>query len=258
MQSLRLLPSAAETALSADVTDHQLRCAYYCEENVWRLAFRKLHQPQGNEDYFVAFISNLRNRVPMFHQRASPSPTDTPCFWDYHVILIGVSKESIVRHDAVVYDVDTTLPAYPTPLLDYLNATFSKELPWFYAPHFRLISAGTFLHYFASDRSHMFNPKTHEWNAPPPSYRCILSECDDVNGPETPQTNATSGGEESPNDEYEVQQSPIVTPASSPRSNLVHYLNFGKAPEERIPNLPAAALGTILTLDELRAYTFLK
>ena len=31
-----------------------------------------------------------------------------------------------------------------------------------------------YLQHFSSDRSHMYNSKTQTWNAPPPSYKCII------------------------------------------------------------------------------------
>jgi hypothetical protein len=31
-----------------------------------------------------------------------------------------------------------------------------------------------FLETFSSDRMHMYNPETKEWNAAPPTYACIL------------------------------------------------------------------------------------
>lgn len=41
---------------------------------------------------------------------------------------------------------------------------------------FRLIEASSFLKSFASDRSHMIDPETKEWNSPPPPYGCIQTE----------------------------------------------------------------------------------
>ena len=31
-----------------------------------------------------------------------------------------------------------------------------------------------YLQHFSSDRSHMYDSKTQTWNAPPPSYKCIM------------------------------------------------------------------------------------
>jgi hypothetical protein len=111
-------PSAAHSALTAP-SDVALRVPCYCEENVWRLAFRKLYQQQrqqqqqwqqhnnnnnnsNNNDhkedinnptilqYYVIFISNPKACVPMFQQLAS-SQRHQPIFWDYHVILVSTS-----------------------------------------------------------------------------------------------------------------------------------------------------------------------
>jgi hypothetical protein len=38
-----------------------------------------------------------------------------------------------------------------------------------------VIDAVTYLQYFSSDRSHMYNTQTKQWNAPPPTYDCINS-----------------------------------------------------------------------------------
>jgi hypothetical protein len=203
------LSTAAMTALSQNVqSDHDLRVACYCEENIWRIAYRKLHYQTQHElrlaesnehnnnnntnrtttaKYVVAFISNQRKCVPMLHQRASSSPSKIPCCWDYHVILLGVHSQlrdvgtTATKDnscDVLVYDVDTTLQPYPISLSEYLMATFPNvEEEYSYPefrPRFRLISAALFVQYFASDRSHMYNTRTQSWNAPPPTYACII------------------------------------------------------------------------------------
>jgi hypothetical protein len=83
---------------------------------------------------------------------------------------INLSDNAVV----VVYDVDTVL-SYPCPLHDYLAQSFPECKAWDgrYAPLFRVISAKCYIERFASDRSHMFNARTKEWNSPPPSYDCI-------------------------------------------------------------------------------------
>ena len=157
---------SAITALQA-ANDHDLRVACYCEENVWRLAFRKMRQ-QPEDQYFVVFISNSIKNVPMFHQHASTDPQQA-CCWDYHVILLCARAS---HHDVVVYDIDSVLP-YPSPLENYLAESFPYEWPYPFAPMFRLIPALVFLRFFASDRMHMFNAQTRQWNATPPTYDCI-------------------------------------------------------------------------------------
>lgn len=161
---LHAQPSAI-TALQA-ATDHDLRVACFCEENVWRLTYRRMQQ-QPEDRYFVVFISNSIKNVPMFHQRASSDPQQA-CCWDYHVILLSARGSQ----DVVVYDIDSVLP-YPSPLENYLAESFPYEWPYPFAPLFRLIPALAFLQHFASDRMHMFNAQTQQWNATPPTYDCI-------------------------------------------------------------------------------------
>jgi N-terminal glutamine amidase len=38
-----------------------------------------------------------------------------------------------------------------------------------------MVDAEVFLENFGSDRSHMLNPLTRQWNAKPPTYPCILT-----------------------------------------------------------------------------------
>jgi len=103
--------SAAEsTALSAE-SDADLRVPYFCEENVWRLAYRKLAQQQQQQkeqqqeeqqtqyEYLAAFVSNPDKAVPMFFQRAAAAADDEDVrrncsyvCWDYHVILLRMRR----------------------------------------------------------------------------------------------------------------------------------------------------------------------
>jgi N-terminal glutamine amidase len=256
----QFLPTAAESALSPNVsTDQNLRCAFFCEENVWRLAYRKLHlhhchQPDGDKVFFVAVISNTRKCVPMLYQRASISPADKACQWDYHVILIGVSCRSDETAVAQVYDVDTTLAPYPIPLSAYLDASFPTSIPVSYAPLFRLITAESYLRCFGSDRCHMYDTTTRTWSAPPPPYQCILASADDP-------TNSASAGDSAAN--YDEQQatekrtaeSDTPVPVPSSRSNLHLYLHFGES--KLSSSGPVDPLGSILTLQQLKGYNFL-
>lgn len=43
-----------------------------------------------------------------------------------------------------------------------------------------IVDADVYLNTFGSDRSHMLNPLTRQWNAKPPSYPCILP-CNESN-----------------------------------------------------------------------------
>lgn len=125
--------SAAKAALSAP-SDQSLRIPCYCEENVWRLAYRKL-QTQSRDSYFVVFITNPMQCVPMFHQLAVSDPTK-PCYWDYHVILISYSEER--DPPTLVFDMDSHLQ-FPCSLEMYLSSVFPVEIRWpaEYMPYFR-------------------------------------------------------------------------------------------------------------------------
>ncbi|KAL7579317.1 hypothetical protein ACA910_013996 [Epithemia clementina (nom. ined.)] len=164
--------TAEETALAA-TSDHELRVPCYCEENVWRLAYRKMHQDdqEGNR-YWVVFISNAIKNVPMFQQRANSDPNKSVC-WDYHVILLSLAPHDQSR-SLLVYDVDSYLP-YPCPLTEYLSHSFPYDSNLPISPLFRVVEADLFLQHFGSDRRHMYNPSNGTWKAAPPSYAPILS-----------------------------------------------------------------------------------
>lgn len=128
--------SAAKTALDAPF-DQSLRVPCYCEENVWRLAYRMLNgkTKSSSKEYYVVFISNPMQCVPMFHQLAVKDPSK-PCYWDYHVILISYSEND--KPAAQVLDMDSHLP-YPCGLETYLSSVFPTEIQWpdEYLPYFR-------------------------------------------------------------------------------------------------------------------------
>lgn len=122
--------SAKVSAISCP-SEKELRVPCYCEENVWRLAYRRIFGvlptssdiilpssstlstksslsaasmisnnnslattiDKENEQYYAVFVSNDIKCCPMFNQQASQSPSD-PCYWDYHVILIRSSKKN--------------------------------------------------------------------------------------------------------------------------------------------------------------------
>lgn len=177
---------AAKAALDAP-SDQSLRVPCYCEENVWRLAYRKLHSQQEQHptgdgpsrhcQCYVVFITNPSKCVPMFHQMAASNPS-RPCYWDYHVILISCGKKREEDDEIVVvqvFDMDSHLP-FPCSLEEYLTRVFPTEIPWppEYLPYFRVVPAKIFLQVFSSDRMHMYNAVTKKWSAPPPTYACIL------------------------------------------------------------------------------------
>ncbi|KAG7372331.1 glutamine amidase [Nitzschia inconspicua] len=181
---LKSNPSAAQSALDAP-TDVSLRVPCYCEENVWRLAFRKLYQQQydtalSNLQFFVVFVSNPKACVPMFHQLASTN-RNKPIFWDYHVILVSTGTvrndgDDTARPSSLVWDMDSHLSC-PCPFQEYIDAVFWDYHKWphEYTPHFRVVDAMSFLRHFSSDRSHMLQ-SDGTWNATPPPYDCILQQ----------------------------------------------------------------------------------
>jgi hypothetical protein len=133
-----IVKSAAETALQA-CSDDALRSPCYCEENVWRLAHRKMHSSNNDNNkihYYAVFVSNPEKCVPMFYQLAETN-SKKACFWDYHVILI--SKGTAGEEGTLVHDMDSHLP-YPCPLSKYLQRSFpdiDDTCPEEYAPMFR-------------------------------------------------------------------------------------------------------------------------
>lgn len=188
--------TAKATAISCP-SEKSLRTACYCEENIWRLAYRRLHgastqgimekrndrsslgEDKENDEYYVVFVSNQERCCPMLHQIASDHPM-RPCFWDYHVILIQskkVMKKGKQRIQAQVLDLDTHL-SFPCSLEEYLVGTFgmkfaSKKEEKLYAPLFRVVRAEHYLETFFSDRMHML--KDGKWIASPPDYDCITT-----------------------------------------------------------------------------------
>lgn len=256
--------SAEETALAA-LSDHELRVPCYCEENVWRLAYRKKHHDSagssrngsgGDEDHrwWVVFISNAIKSVPMFHQLASADPSKSVC-WDYHVILLQaqpqheesptmtMSNSYDDRHPnhpasrLVVYDLDSSLP-YPCLLSDYLRFSFPFQASLPFSPLFRVVEADLYLQYFCSNRMHMFNAIAGTWKAPPPHYAPIQGAGGSGSG------RHYSGRSSS--------TSTTTTTMTSYASNLHHYLNFVDRPVfTEILEENSNAFGTILTLAQL-------
>jgi hypothetical protein len=143
---LRVQVPAAKTALDAP-TDQSLRVPCYCEENIWRLTYRRIHgiigsseQQERSHQYHVAFVSNPNKCVPMFQQLAVSNPKK-PCFWDYHVILFCTKQKGSSTTTSVL-DMDSHLP-YPCALPEYLSHVFPSEICWpdeyEYAPFFRYV-----------------------------------------------------------------------------------------------------------------------
>ena len=223
--------TAAESALEPIASDKELRVPYYCEENVWRLAYRKTQEPT-QERYFACFVSNPNKTCAMLHQLAGPDDDNQPVCWDYHVILVGWNKQ---ERNALVYDIDSRLP-YPSRMDDYLGHSFSRNGKGFapsFAPQFRLVPADLYRQYFTSDRTHMYDAKTSTWNAPPPHYACI--------SPAVPLESNHDGS---------CRDAGIT---------LQQYLTFGtEANHEQMmnSNVPKEAFGRLLSLDALQEFDF--
>eukprot|EP00934_Nitzschia_sp_Nitz4_P000229 Nitzschia sp. Nitz4//scaffold213_size37731//16759//17482//NITZ4_007720-RA/size37731-augustus-gene-0.52-mRNA-1//-1//CDS//3329542065//229//frame0 len=165
------LPAAQSSLLAP--TDQSLRVACYCEENVWRLTYRHLSKDTRDDPhthYYVAFVTNPNQCVPMFQQVASSDP-DHPCYWDYHVILFQKTLTG-----TIVLDMDSRLP-YACSLKEYVEGTFPSCDQWRsrFLPYFRVVPAQEYLKNFSSDRRHMYNQETKEWSATPPDYACITN-----------------------------------------------------------------------------------
>ncbi|XP_042054905.1 protein N-terminal glutamine amidohydrolase-like [Salvia splendens] len=149
---------------------------YYCEENIYLLC-KKLSEdgtakPDGS-DLFVVFISNEKNQIPLWHQRASHR-ADGVILWDYHVICVQRRKETSLPD--LVWDLDSNLPI-PSPLPTYVAETIRPSFQLFseFQRVFRIVHASIFLKSFASDRRHMKDPSGN-WTATPPSYDVITAE----------------------------------------------------------------------------------
>jgi len=145
----------------------------FCEENIWHLC----QQPSLLNSY-VVFIVSKGEAFPMLHQQASEHPL-TPIFWDYHVVLLHLSKEQPKEQSEKnktkqnkIIDFDTSL-GFCTDIATYFKESFVEErfLTDEEVPLFRLVPAKEFVASFCSDRSHMQSPLG--WLAPPPTWPLI-------------------------------------------------------------------------------------
>ena len=129
---------ASRSAVAAP-SDQSLRVPCYCEENVWRLACRKIHQcdtSASSSSFFAVFISSKTKVVPMFYQRASRDPYNEACLWDYHVVLLEER-----RQEYWIHDVDCVLSTNkPIPLQHYLRHCFPVNVTDDYTPLFRYVT----------------------------------------------------------------------------------------------------------------------
>uniref|UniRef100_A0ABK0M3I5 Protein N-terminal glutamine amidohydrolase n=1 Tax=Rattus norvegicus TaxID=10116 RepID=A0ABK0M3I5_RAT len=138
------------------------------EENIWKLCeYIKTHNQYLLEECYAVFISNEKKMVPIWKQQARPE--NGPVIWDYHVVLLHVSREG----QSFIYDLDTILP-FPCPFDIYIEDALKSDddiHPQF-RRKFRVVRADSYLKNFASDRSHM-KDSSGNWREPPPEYPCI-------------------------------------------------------------------------------------
>lgn len=150
-----LVPSASECSYAA--------C--FCEENVWKLCdFVRTTTPNELSKSFVVFVSNRKQVVPLWRQRAGRDE-EKLVIWDYHVIFVYKPDER-----CLVFDLDSDLP-FPTFFHKYVTETFRTDaiLNPEYHRFFRVVPASLFLNTFASDRRHMKKPDG-TWMKAPPAY----------------------------------------------------------------------------------------
>jgi hypothetical protein len=160
----------------------------------------------------------------------------------------------------LVYDLDSCLP-YPCPLSLYLSKSFPLHVTPQYQPMFRVVSGINYLSHFASDRRHMYNEMTHQYNAPPPSYAYIQPfSSSSLCSSSTATTTTTSA----------TTTRPLST--SAPKTlihNLTsHYLDFSSQQqqshaelmseneEEVAQTIVCNAYGAIVSLSQLQMLDF--
>ena len=131
-------------------------CPFYCEENIFRLCERRDAEGLACDDDAVVFATG----APVWRQTRGD-----PVFWDYHVFLVSSDR---------CFDLDTEL-GFPCDLREYLLASF-RPSEFDNAQVFRVVAADDFLRHFSSDRSHMLDPLTGGYLAPPPSWPCVCGD----------------------------------------------------------------------------------
>jgi hypothetical protein len=129
---------------------------YYCEENAWHRAQRLA---QAGATPMVLFISNARQQVILFNQRAAGP--EGWVMWDYHVVVLCAGQ---------IYDPDCTRGS-PLDAPRWLDASFppQAQVPAPYAPQFRRVPWPTLRAGFTTDRRHM-RDAAGQWQQPPPSW----------------------------------------------------------------------------------------
>lgn len=119
--------------------------AFFCEENIWRLASHKTDV----DSCFVLLFFNSYGHVALWQQSAFGD--EGIGLWDYHVVLLDTA-------DGVIYDFDTRLDK-PSPAQRYLDDTFpdQEKLQLEYRATVRCVPAREYLQRFSSDRRHMLD-----------------------------------------------------------------------------------------------------
>lgn len=146
--------------------------ACYCEENIWKLLEYCVKNKENKDELFAVFISNENKTIPIWYQKNGEN-IETPVIWDYHVIALHRSKAS---KESYIYDLDTLL-SFPDRFINYYQKALPvlKNIRKEFYRKYRVIPVSYFLENFASDRSHMINSQTGEYNSPVPNYECIES-----------------------------------------------------------------------------------
>ncbi|KAG1768295.1 N-terminal glutamine amidase-domain-containing protein [Suillus occidentalis] len=169
----------------------------YCEENIYFLVRRFLEQAQVKDtwDISVVIVSNATKTVALWSQLKAPA-ANTAVIWDYHAVLVLRSRlgsrcrlfntTPSIEEETWIYDFDSILEM-PSGWEVYVRKTFppDSDLPSQYRSLFRVVSGEEYLHYFASDRSHMLSPAANssiEYISPPPPYPIICGPMAAVHG----------------------------------------------------------------------------
>lgn len=157
-------------------------CSYtpcFCEENVWKLCEHINNSDEGAlARTFVAFVSNKKQVVPLWRQKAGKGD-EKLVIWDYHAVLL---HRQAADNRCLVFDLDSDLP-FPTYFHKYVTETFRTDaiLNAEYHRFFRVLPAALYLQRFASDRRHMKSRQEggQEWLKQPPSHPPIrTADCE--------------------------------------------------------------------------------
>ena len=166
----------------------------------------------SSSNLFVVFASNTSRVMQIFQQKAGDAERNHGVTYDYHVLLVqrrlasgkaGMNSrlqaggDGRAQWESFVWDLDSMLE-FPTRFRKYFRESFGHPPAGHagggadrdrYARLFRVVDAGMFLQYFASDRRHMVKRWPHQhrefaqatvaerdWHAPPPAWSPIRGE----------------------------------------------------------------------------------